>query len=302
MIARATFFAAAWQRANGSLLHLLAGAARLEFWGALVLLPAAAFGHNSFEERYEKLTAAIAREPNNAALHFELAEVYCIEGHANWAGALAELDLAEKLAPGRHPVDLHRGRVLLASQRPAEALAALDRHVQARPEDHRGYQCRARAWQALDKKEECVADFRTALRLTPTVDSMLAREAADALYANGNKDEAVDLLAATLRKLGNVPSLITRAMELELATGRFDDALARVETMQKIWPLPEPWQARRAAILAQAGRLDEARHAWRTLITHIDRLEPPRRESDVLKKLRAEARAALASPPLAIAP
>ena len=194
------------------------------------------FGHGGFEERHQELTAALAREPDNGALHYQLAEVYCLDGHVDWGRALAALEAADKLGPTPHAVDLLRGKVLLAGGRPADALAAY-----------------------------------------------------------GDRDAAVQLLAEAVQTLGAVPSLVLQALELELATGRFDDALARVDTLRKIWPLPEPWHARRAAILAQAGRLDEARAEWGALLAHIESLPPTRRASDAVQSVEAEARAALAS-------
>lgn len=149
---------------------------------------------------------------------------------------------------------------------------------------------------ALAREPEAyLADCRTALRLAPRANATLVRETADALAAYGDRDAAVQLLAEAVQTLGAVPSLVLQALELELATGRFDDALARVDTLRKIWPLPEPWHARRAAILAQAGRLDEARAEWRALLAHIESLPPTRRASDAVQSVEAEARAALAS-------
>jgi tetratricopeptide (TPR) repeat protein len=262
-------------------------------------LPLTSFAHGDFEQRHKELTAALALEPGNAALHYELAGVYCIDGHTDWKQARAELDAAEQLAPGRFPVDLLRGKIGLASGRPREALEALQRHVLARPADFEGYQQRARAWRALGDDEACVADYRTALRLAPRATAALIRETAEALAGSGRAEEAVELLAGALQQLGSVPSLVRQALELELATGHFDAALTRADTMRKIWPLPEPWHAKRAVILARAGRLEEARAEWRALLAHIDALPPTRRDSEAVKLVAAEARAALAAPPLA---
>ena len=86
-----------------------------------------------------------------------------------------------------------------------------------------------------------------------------------------------------------------KALELELMLGRYDDALARVEVLQKSAPRPEPWIARRASVLAQAGRFNESKAAWQALITHIQALPNLERGSHSMQLLTEQAQQALAS-------
>src|SRR6185295_16944792 len=96
---------------------------------------------------------------------------------------------------------------------------------------------------ALGQTEASLADYRAALLTAGPPEPDLVRETADELAALGRPDEAVEVLANGIEKLGPIPSLTLRAMDLEMATGRFDAALVRVDAMQKTAPRPEPWMA-----------------------------------------------------------
>ncbi len=98
-----------------------------------------------------------------------------------------------------------------------------------------------------------------------------------------------------IEKLGPIPSLVIRAMDLEIATKNFAAALTRVEAMRQSAPRPEPWMAKRASILAQAGRIQESRAAWQALVEHLAALPNLERGSHAMSKLTAEAKQALAA-------
>jgi Flp pilus assembly protein TadD len=78
-----------------------------------------------------------------------------------------------------------------------------------------------------------------------------------------------------MQKLGSVPGLLLKILELELAAKKFEAALARVQTMERVSPRPEPWMKKRAEILIQAGRREEARKALQELQHHIATLTDP---------------------------
>lgn len=264
-------------------------------------LPLLACAHGTIHERLDQLNKALALQPDDAALRCQLAGVYC--EHGDWREALAELDRAEALAPGRNAVDLRRGDALLTGGRPAVAKAALDRFLAAHPAHPDALLLRARALGALKQAEPSLADYRAALKATPRPEPDLVQEVADALAAHGHADEAMQVLAAALVRLGPVPSLALRALELETAAGRFDAALTRIDALQKTAPRPEPWMAKRAALLAKAGRVAGARAAWQALVAHLDALPNLERGSPSLRDLADQARQALdALPPLSAVP
>jgi len=85
-------------------------------------------------------------------------------------------------------------------------------------------------------------------------------------------------------------------MELEIMTGQFDSALTRVDQLQQFAPRPEPWMAKRASLLAQAGRVSESRAAWQSLLAHLSALPNLERGSKPMNLLAEQARQALATP------
>lgn len=261
---------------------------------AVWLLPLTpAFGHGGLHERLAQLAAELEKNPNDARLHFELADVNC--QHGEWEESLRNLDRVEALAPGKYLTGLLCGQAWLAGNQPAKAKKALDALLSSHPECARGWVLRARAAQSLGDGSGSLADYREALARTVVWEPDLVRETADALVAQGRSDEARQVLAAGIGKLGDVPALVQRSLELELALKDFDAALRRVEVLQKTAPRPEPWMARRASVLAQAGRIGESRAAWQALVDHLAALPNLQRGSHSMSKLAEEARFALSS-------
>jgi hypothetical protein len=102
-------------------------------------------------------------------------------------------------------------------------------------------------------------------------------------------------LEAGIEKLGTIPVLVLRLIDLEIGANDFSAALVRVETMRRTAPRPEPWMAKRASILAQQGRIPESRAAWQELITHLAALPSAERGSHAMSTLIEESRQALTS-------
>ena len=272
----------------------LPGLAALACWALAVAgLPEAASGHGAYHERIAELAAALARQPDDVGLHFQLADLHC--QHGDWADALASLTRVDQLAPGRFPTDLVRGRAALGAGQAPEAKAALDRFLAAHPGHAQALMLRARAFERLGENAPCLDDYRAALAASAQPEPDLLQEAAEALAFRGREEEAVRVLAAGIDRLGTVPSLVLKAMELEIATKKFDAALSRVDAMQKSAPRPEPWMARRASVLAQAGRTEESRAAWQALVEHLAALPNLERGSHAMSKLAEDARQALAA-------
>jgi predicted Zn-dependent protease len=250
------------------------------------------FGHEGLHELIAAQLKAVEKNPSDPALHLELANLYGRHGELKLA--LQNLDKVDALAPGKFPTDLFRGEAFLVAHDFTKAKQALDRQVAARPESARSWLLRARAERELGQHPDSLADYREALKRTTAAEPDLIEEVAGALAADGRKDEAAQVLAAGIEKLGQIPSLVLRALDLEIETKNFDAALDRIEHAQHDAPRAEPWMARRAAVLAQAGRIEESRAAWKALLEHLDSLPEHERTSRAMSTLTNEAREALA--------
>ncbi len=230
--------------------------------------------------------------PLDAQLHVQRAELE--RQHADWPAALADYERAGELDP-TIDMDLSRGRTLLESGQPREALPLLERFLAHSPEHPPALLYRARALVKLDRRPEALKDYRAALKYTPLPEPDLVRETADIMAADGLQQEALDVICSGIEKLGAIPALTLRAMDLEIATQNFPAALRRSDTMQQTAPRPEPWMARRASILAQAGRIDESRAEWLKLVDHLASLPNLERGSHAMSSLLEDAVQALAS-------
>lgn len=254
-------------------------------------MPALAMGHGAFHDIVAELTAELKKSPDDPALYFKMAAAHC--DHGDWEIALNYLQKVEQLASGKFPADLVRGQALLTGERAAEAKKVLDRFLSTNPENAQALMLRARAQQRLGATEASLADFREAFRRSARPEADHVLEFVTTLVAQELRDEAAQTLAEATRKLGPVPSLVQKTLELDLAAGRFDHALTRLDTLQQSAPRPEPWMARRAAVLEQAGHRAEARRAWQALLAHLAALPAIERGSYGMRQLAERAQRAL---------
>jgi tetratricopeptide (TPR) repeat protein len=250
-----------------------------------------ALAHGGLHERIAVLGEKIAAKPDSAELHFELAAVYC--QHEEWTEALVEIEKTEELAPGKFPTALFRGQVASGFGRWEEALGQFDSFLTKAPGHAMAHLYRARVLMKLARLDEALTDYREAFRCNESPDADFVSEIADALVARQQAGEALRALDKSMERLGPVPSLQTRALELDLAAGRFDSALVRTEILQNHAVRPESWMARRASILQRAGREREARAVWAELISRIEKLPNLQRGSQQIQRIEVEARKTL---------
>lgn len=261
----------------------------------IVLTSSRLDGHGDLHENIQRSDARIAADPGNAGHWFQRAKLEC--RHGDWMRALTDLETAERLAPGKYPVELARGQAWMAGDKLPQARKALDAFVKSHPAVAEGHATRARLRMKLGDPDAAAADFQQALTLTTEPEPDLYLETANALIAATRPGDAVKQLDAGMTKLGIIPSLAEKAVALELSLGACDAALARVAELQRTSPRPEPWMAKRAEILAQAGRLNESRAAWRELRDHLLALPDPERNSRSMSRLLEQCQQALAVPP-----
>jgi tetratricopeptide (TPR) repeat protein len=152
---------------------------------------------------------------------------------------------------------------------------------------------RARVLCKLGETEAALQDYRAALKTAALPEPDLVIETADALWAQKLNDEALIVLSTGIEKIGPIPQLVLKAMDYELAAQRYDDVLKRIDAMKACSPRPEPWMAKRASILAQAGRTEAARAAWTALREHLLALPNLERGSHAMSRLLEEAQMAL---------
>jgi hypothetical protein len=97
-----------------------------------------------------------------------------------------------------------------------------------------------------------------------------------------------------MRRIGVVPSLELPAVELAVSLNRFDDAVARLDTLLRRNPGNEAWLMRKGEILRLAGRNEEARAAFILALGYIE-ARPAARRGERIREIERQLRTSLAS-------
>lgn len=262
----------------------------------------AALAHGAYHDVVAEIARALESAPDDAELRFRLACAH-VE-HGEWEQALVELERVERLRPGGFPTAYIQGRALADGGHWAAARVALAEFLQSQPGHAGALAQRGRVLAALGLKDEAARDYESALAATDAPELAWYAEAAGLLSALDRRRDAARLLRQGLARLPDDPELLSASLDAELAAGNADEALACVDRLQRNAPRPEPWMARRAAVLLQAGRKTEARAAWQALHDHLMALPNLERGTPLLGGLLTEARQALgtAAPAAVFAP
>lgn len=258
---------------------------------ALVAVESRAHGevHNGISELSHRIGQASPRSAEDSSslseLHIQRAGLYARD--SNWDAALADLDRAATLDPGRREVDYLRGRVLLDADRAAEAEVALLRFLTTSPGHAAGRSTRARALVRLGRPLEAAEDFRRATtgQLASSPDDYLERARALRSAGPEHVEPAIDALDEGIAALGPVVGLEMLAMQLELEAGRWDAALARLDRVASGSTRQEAWLARRGEMLERAGRRAEARAAFEKARLALERVPAHRRRTPAMTRL-----------------
>jgi tetratricopeptide (TPR) repeat protein len=248
------------------------------------------FAHGDLHERIAVASRKIEERPLDAQLYVRRADLE--RQHENWPAAMKDYDRARELDPAIN-LDFQRGRTLLEAGSAKDALPLLDRALRNTPDDPEVLRIHARALSRLGRREEAAAEFGSTLARTPVPDPELVVETAESLVVLGLQKEAIHVLSAGIAKIGAHPALVIRSMDLAISARDFDTALHQVEVMRQGAPRPEPWLARRACILAQAGRVEESRVAWQAMIDHLTALPNLDRGSAINRQWMADAQRGL---------
>lgn len=256
----------------------------LSFW----LRPGNLRAHGDLDVRIQDLSGQIAAQPEDAALRRQRAELY--RQHAQFEPALVDLAIAARQKPQDAFIQLARARVFSDAGQPTNALDAVQIFLAVQPEHLEALVIRARCQFKLNRVQAAVSDYTLALAKNTTPEPDLFLECARAQAAIGQMANALNGLDNGMARVGEVPALQLAAIEYERCLAHFDAALARVDKLIARHPVKEPWLVLRAEILAQAGRLVEARAAFQQVFAGIEAYPPARRELEQTMKLQARVR------------
>lgn len=265
---------------------------RLCLWIAILLVSAEKLAaHGAYDEELKRTDEQIAAYPQDGQHWFRRAFLNVL--HGEWQTALIDLERADRLEPGKYATDWLRGQALMAGDKFEAAKAVLDEFLTQHPQHGGALMTRARVLMKLEQFETALADFRESLAKTPHPEPDLVIEVAEALVSQKHAEEAADLLDGHLKQNPHSLGLVMKALDLEISLGRVDAALSRVDALQKAAPRPEPWMAKRATVLTQAGRNEDAKAAWLELWEHLQALPNLERGSHAMLIIAEQAQQAL---------
>jgi len=259
----------------------------------LALVTVTALAHGPLHEQITAVTAEIAKSPRNAALYIKRGELNRL--HEAWTDAQADYLDARRLDPALTEVDLAFGRLWLAMGKPKTAIAPLTEFLKYQPTSSEGYRVRAESYDAAGAFAEAAADYGRAIQ-SGDHDIELYIALAVALDKAGDASSAIRRLDEAIRKFGSLVTLQETAIALHSKAKQWDAALARIDTMSASAPRKETWLARRGDVLIQAGRLAEARRAYRQAMDAIESLRPSLRNTDAMTALTVHVKSQLAKP------
>jgi predicted Zn-dependent protease len=253
------------------------------------LVASPSHAHPGIDEQVARLDELIASAPDDASLFLRRGELHRI--HSDHDKAEADYRTALRLDPELRIAEFCLGRLEVESGHPTEARATLDHYLSARPDDPQALAFRGRALVALGEPLLAAEDFSRAIAHSdpPRPEDYLERARALAAAGPEHVGRAVEGLDEGLRQLGEPVTLQDYAIELELGRKNFDAALRRLDRIASQSVRQEPWLVRKASILEAAGRLDEARAAYRQTLASIETLPSERRSNKAVERLEREA-------------
>ena len=277
--------------------RLLSRAARSRATGMLLVAMIAgaavdAVAHGELHVVIERLTVEIASNPGDIKLLMRRADMHRL--HHAFEAADADYARALALDPTHQEARWMRARSRLEGGRPETALAELDAFVLEHADHASARLTRARTLTALGRASDAVAEYGEALRRIPHPEPDLYFESFRAERSAG-LEPAVRLASvkAALARAGPVPTLEDVALDIEIESGDFDAALARLDRRGAGAPRQEHWQFRRGQVLKLAKRNAEAREAFKQCLAAIEALPPAMSRNSAIATLARETRGEL---------
>ena len=249
------------------------------------------FAHGTSHELIEAATREIASRPDDAPLYLRRANLHL--EHGDWRACLLDVDEAER----RQTQDLGAGFVRARAQAAggffAEAKASVDKFLAVHPTHAAALMQRARVFGALGKKAEAAEEFVRAMSHVSQPEPDEVFELAALLCAAGRDADALAAVDRASKATPGVPSLVECGVKIEIGLGNFDGALRRIGDAIAAARIKEPLMARRASVLAQAGRFSESLAAWRELQARLAALPAGERGSHAMSSLSERTRHAI---------
>lgn len=229
-------------------------------FAALVLLSLSsiAWSHPGAHQQIEQLSQGIKQDPDNQSLYARRGLAYSNDGQLD--KALSDYKQAASMGD---PIKFahEMGVVYYRQGKHAEALEYFDRFLNSFPNSAPTYEYRARVQRDVGNYPAAIKDLQhfLSLRSRPTPGHYIS---ASELFLEMDENgyvAAIDVLDQGMQRLGVVPHLQRRAIELELRQNRPDEALKRLQSLETVLGGGPNWQVDMAELLMKTGDKQQAR-------------------------------------------
>jgi tetratricopeptide (TPR) repeat protein len=230
--------------------------------GNVVLKPLALFlmarsmqAQGKENEAIEKLNAATAAWPEEAAWHFTLAALYA--GQADLDAALPHYQQAAELRPDESAYALGFARTLRNLGQTTTAVSAFARVLEANPEDGRVWREAGETALAVDDFDRAQAWCERAATISPS-DAASLMGSARALQALGRTREAGERAQAALRIAPQDPNVLLGLGEILSSQGKYQKAMRTYDQALSVSDDPVAVHLRRSEIMIKLNRSPQA--------------------------------------------
>lgn len=263
---------------------------------ACMVLATTTHAHGPLDRQIESITAEIEGHPFDADLYWRRGELHRLD--REWKAASSDYDRALGLDPEFDAVHLGYALLWMDTNRPAEALSAIDRYLSRRPHHAEALFLRGRALAELGRTTEAVRSMDRAIEesRSPTPEQYIERARVCAFGGIDHLQAALEGLDQGIDRLGPVVSLELYAVDLEQALGRYDAALLRLEDLADQYSRRESLLARRGEILEAAGRDLESQAAYTEALLALEELPAGARNTKETRELERALRRKLEIP------
>ena len=251
--------------------------------------------HDDLHEQIARLTKLIKKDPKNASLYYQRASLY--HGHDMLEEGLADYRKALSLGYDEPDIYYFMARLYRVLEDPDTSSMYIDHFMEmANGEMYvAGLIERARINAAFGRYERAISDYNEALNREDiaTIDHYLELTEATRQIHPDRPEEAVAVLDRGIERLGAVPALQFRALELEQQAGHIDAAIARIDQMMEGKVRKESYYFKKAEILRASGQVEAARENYQLAKEAIEALPPNRKQTVAMIKLQYEIDSAL---------